>query len=179
MYGLINQAIQDLVIQNYGKETWSLIKSDAHVKVPFFQALVNYDDQVTYDLIKSTSLILEMPQKEVLEAFGYFWITFTAQKGYEGFLFSGSASLRDFIMHLNELHEKIEDLFPHYTAPGFRYEDIQEKSLTLIYESRRSDLEYMLLGLLKGLGTKFKENIEIEFFPKNQDQLHAKFRLKF
>ena len=58
MYGLVNQAIMGLVVDNYGSETWEKIRLKAEVRDEFFLSNKIYDDEITFDLVASSSEIL-------------------------------------------------------------------------------------------------------------------------
>ena len=51
MYGLVNKAVQGLIIENYGEETWDKIKMRANVDVEMFISNESYSDSMTYDLL--------------------------------------------------------------------------------------------------------------------------------
>ena len=51
MYGLVNQAIQGLVVDNFGNENWNKIKQKAGVTEEAFLSNEMYDDSVTFNQI--------------------------------------------------------------------------------------------------------------------------------
>lgn len=48
MYGIVNKAIEDLVIANFGEEKWEAIKERSGVDIDFFISSEPYDDDVTF-----------------------------------------------------------------------------------------------------------------------------------
>ena len=70
MYGLVNKAVKDLVVANFGEQTWLEIAQDAGVD-PVFISMDSYDDQITYDLVAAASSKLETPPNEILRQFGF------------------------------------------------------------------------------------------------------------
>ena len=58
MYGLVNIAIRDMVIEGYGVKTWDAIRRKAGVEVDNFVSMQNYPDEVTYKLVGAGSAVL-------------------------------------------------------------------------------------------------------------------------
>lgn len=179
MYGLINQAIEDLVTEKFGEERWEEIKSMANVYIPHFSAIESYDDKITYDLVAAASKALELTPEQVLEAFGVYWVTYTAQKGYANYFKAGGKTFKEFILNLNDLHAKIEDIFPDFRPPKFVFTKVENNLIELKYLSTREGLAPMLRGLFKGVGDMFDSKIEITHFPKDDKREHDEFKLEF
>ncbi|MBT6804196.1 MAG: heme NO-binding protein, partial [Verrucomicrobia bacterium] len=70
MYGLVNKAVQGLIIENYGEETWDKIRMRANVDVEMFISNESYSDSMTYDLLVAASEIVNQPASELLRLLG-------------------------------------------------------------------------------------------------------------
>ena len=55
MYGLVNKAIEDLVVSNFGEDKWEAIKAKAGVDVEVFVSNEAYPDDITYNLVGAAS----------------------------------------------------------------------------------------------------------------------------
>ncbi|MFX5825137.1 heme NO-binding domain-containing protein, partial [Acinetobacter baumannii] len=55
MYGIVNKAIEDLVIENFGAEKWDAVKLRSGVDIDFFISNEPYDDDVTFKLASAVS----------------------------------------------------------------------------------------------------------------------------
>lgn len=161
MYGLVNLAVQQLVVDKYGEETWEKIKAEAGVDVETFISLEAYPDSVTYQLVGAASKILDTPADLLLEAFGEYWVLYTGKAGYGYLMDPSTSTLTDFLVDLNMLHQRIRMTFPHLQPPHIVCTDITEESLRVHYHSERDGLAPMARGLLKGLGGLFQRNIEV------------------
>lgn len=69
MYGLVNQAIEDLVRSNHDDATWEVIKQRAEVQTEAFLSMEEYPDDVTYRLVQAAAEVLNTPPEE----FPCFW----------------------------------------------------------------------------------------------------------
>ena len=66
MYGIVNKAIESLVIEGFGIEKWDKIKNTSGVDVDFFISNEPYDDDITYAL--ATAVAKEMPARTLTDA---------------------------------------------------------------------------------------------------------------
>lgn len=178
MYGLVNRAIEQLVVSLRGEAGWQRVCARARVGTDGFVAMCPYDDDVTHRLVGAASEELDLPPSTVLEAFGEYWIRYTAQEGYGSMLEAAGYDLRSFLEGLDDLHGRVETLFPHMRLPRFRVEDIGPDEFLLHYASDRQGLAPMVLGLLRGLALRFDEPILLEMFEPHGEQGEAIFRIR-
>lgn len=162
MYGLVNKAIKDLVVTNHGVEKWKEIclLSDFHDEE--FIGMNPYPDKLTYDLVKNASRVLRADAAAILEAFGEYWILYTADEGYGDLMDLTGSSFVEFLSNLDMLHYRINNIMPELAAPQFSTRNETEKSVELEYRSHREGLVPMLYGLIKGLGKRFDLVVTIE-----------------
>jgi hypothetical protein len=169
-------AIQQLVLEKYDEPTWERIKTEARVDVDTFMSLEAYPDTVTYDLVAAASRILEIPADALLEAFGEYWVLYTGKAGYGYLMDPSTSSLTEFLVDLNQLHQRIRMTFPHLQPPHIVCTDVCDESLRLHYYSDRPGLAPMVKGLVKGLGIMFQRNLDItQVAFKGQETDHDEF----
>lgn len=53
MYGIVNKAIQDLVITKFGQEKWEDILDRSGIEEDFFISSEPYDDAITFKLAQA------------------------------------------------------------------------------------------------------------------------------
>lgn len=167
MNGLVNRAIEQLVISMKGEAGWRGVCAHAGVTSDGFVSMQNYDDDVTFRLVNAASERLGLPPEQVLEAFGEYWITYTADEGYGALMAAGGSHLREFLANLNDMHARVETIFAQLRIPLFRVEDVSDTEYRLFYASEREGLAPMVLGLVKGLAKRFGQSVEVV-------QVHAK-----
>jgi hypothetical protein len=162
MYGIVNQAIQDLVIENYGQDNWNQILKRSGVRETQFMSNESYEDGITFELVAASSEILSMSQEDILEAFGKYWILNTGQKRYGDLMKAGGKDFIDFMMNLPNFHSRIMLIYPNLCPPEFIVEHVNEKKIILHYYSARDGLTYFMFGLIKGIAEMFQQNISVE-----------------
>lgn len=161
MYGLVNQAIEDLVRTHHGDAAWEAIKRRAGVEIDAFVTMEGYPDEMSYGLVAAASAELGAPAEALLEAFGEHWTLFTAERGYGAMFKMGGSSFKEFMLNLHSLHSKIALGFPRLQPPSFWCTDVTDTSLRLHYQSARQGFTPMLVGLVRGLGRMYQVDVTI------------------
>ena len=107
MYGLVNKAIEGLVCEEFGEETWERIVEEAGVEEDTFVSLDAYDDAITYSLVGAASKVLDTPADQLLQAFGAYWTKYVGREGYGPLMALEDKPLGQF---LAELNDEVEDI---------------------------------------------------------------------
>jgi hypothetical protein len=162
MYGIVNQAIQGLVTENFGEDNWFKIKEMAGVEVDYFLSDQPYDDEITFDLVASASEILNLPATAILEAFGKYWVLKTGMEKYGSLMKAGGKSFTEFLHNLPHFHSRIMLIYPKLSPPEFSVEDFNEDIILLHYYSSRDGLTHFVIGLIHGIAEMFGTSCVIE-----------------
>lgn len=180
MYGLVNKALQEFVTKNFGSTQWEIIREKAGVQELIFVGMESYPDEITYKLAQSTSETLGISLNAALEAFGEYWVTYTAQEGYGDMLKMCGNSFKEFMLNLDSLHARIRLSFPELKPPVLKCSDVTEHTLLLHYISDRPGLTPMVVGLIKGLGKRFTILVDVTMVQKKAEGFdHDIFLVKF
>lgn len=169
MYGIVNKAIQDLVITKFGLQKWENIRTLSGIEHDFFISSESYDDQITFQLAQAIAQEMKMNLDEVLIAFGEWWVVKTTTEKYGDLMESGGKNLKDFLLNLPLFHNRVMLLYPKLTPPEFRITDVTEFSLHLHYISQREGLRDFVRGLIQGLGIIFKTTVFIELLQTKEN----------
>jgi hypothetical protein len=162
MYGLVNKAIQDMVIKSHGEDAWNGIRKEAGLDDERLVSLKNYPDSLTFRLVGAACHQLGAEANDILESFGEYWVLYTAEEGYGDMLDFTGSTLPEFLNNLDLLHLRVKNLMPELRPPAFSCENETENSVDLIYESSRDGLSAMVIGLLTGLGKRFDKDLKVE-----------------
>jgi hypothetical protein len=175
MYGIVNKAVQELIVDQFGQDKWEAIKEDAGFSDEGFISLKSYPDEITFKLVGSASRILDTPSDVLMYALGEYWILFTAEKGFSEMLTLAGKTFPEFLRNLDMLHLRVSNLMPHLAPPTFEVKNESEHSLELHYHSHRSGFIPMLKGITMGLAKRFEIQATIEHIrePENQEGSHV------
>lgn len=180
MYGLINQAVHDLIVSKFGQGAWNEIAARAGVGDSTFATMSKYPDDVTYGLVGAASQVLNLPAEQVLEAFGEYWTVYSAEQGYGHLLDFAGSNLVDFLTNLDEMHTRIQMMFPDLGPPSFRVSDVTDSSLRLHYFSSRPGLAPVAKGMVQGLGKRFGTPVDVHLERSREGgHDHDEFLVRF
>ena len=180
MYGIVNKAIQDLVIFNFGEEKWEAILERSGIEEDFFISSEAYDDDITFQLAVAVSKEMDMTLEEVLVAFGEWWVIKTTKEKYGGLMESGGSTLKEFLENLPLFHNRVMLIYPKLTPPEFKVSNVSENSLNLHYFSKREGLQEFVRGLIQGLGKMFNTPTTIELLQtRDSGDSHEIFKVSW
>jgi hypothetical protein len=148
MYGMVNKAVEDMVIRHHGEAVWEQIKAKAGVAVDVFMSNESYSDDITYNLIGAASEILKTPAEQILIGFGEHWVLHTATEGYGNLMHAAGRTLPEFMRNLPSFHSRVTMIFPKLQPPHFECTEITSQSLKLHYYSHRQGLAPFVVGLM-------------------------------
>jgi len=176
MYGLVNRAIEDLVVSIAGAETWKRIRAEAGVEDLQLLDTTNYSDDITYRLVASASEVLELSAEDVLHAFGRHWVLYTGREGWANLFAASGDDFVDFLRNLDEMHSRVNTAMPDGRMPEFTLL-AEEGRHVLEYRSDREGLAPMVVGILSGLAEQFGESWSIEHVGLREEHGFDRFHL--
>ena len=180
MYGIVNKAIEELILFNFGIDKWESIKERSGVDLDFFISNQSYDDDITFKLARAVSIEMNMTIESVFVAFGEWWVLKTTTDKYEGLMKSGGGNLKEFLINLPTFHNRVVLIYPKLTPPEFRVSEITDNSLQLHYYSKREGLQEFVRGLIQGLSKYFETETSIELLTsRNEGSDHETFLIKW
>lgn len=181
MYGLVNKAIEGMVRSGHGEATWLRIKSAAGVDLEGFVNNQPYPDDITYRLVAAASEILGTPPREILRAFGEYWVLDTALKAYGPLMRASGSTLKEFLLQLPHFHTRVQTIFPDLLPPQFACCNVSDAELDLHYRTPRpAGLEPFVEGLLLGLGRMYSTGVRVEILEdRSRGADHSVFRVRW
>ncbi len=162
MYGIVNKAIESLVIENFGVDKWNAVKKSSGIDVDFFISNEPYDDDITYALASAVSKEMNISIADVLVTFGEYWVLKTGKEKYGSLMEAGGSNLKAFLKNLPSFHNRIMLMYPKLTPPEFKISHEEDNSIYIHYFSKRVGLKEFVRGLLQGLGKLYDTPVVLE-----------------
>jgi hypothetical protein len=180
MYGLVNRALEDLIVQRYGEERWLEVRDKAKVEIDAFISNEPYEDEITYNLIGAAHETLGVCVSDLMLEFGHSWVMKTALENYGPMLRATGATLKEFLVNLPQLHTRVQLLYPKLRPPEFECTDVEDGSLKLHYRTYREGLTNFVVGLLHGLGQLYETPVTVSVLEeKAKGADHDVFQVKW
>lgn len=160
MKGVIAQCLAELVKEKFGESNWedALEKSGLDRKTSFL-ATQDINDGDVLKVIDSTCKVLNISLTQAAEAFGDYWVNKFAPRIYSAY-YSNASSSKEFLLKMDSVHSMATRTIPNAHPPRFEYIEQDDGSLIMVYKSQRGLIDFFI-GLLKGVGKYFNENLEI------------------
>lgn len=161
MYGLVNRAVKQVVIENGGDDAWLRVTDKVGYHSIDFVSNEGYPDSLTYDLIAAATAVLGVSSEVFLHELGIHYILTTARVGYGALLEAAGHDIESFLCNLPTMHARIKLIFPHLDPPEFVVTDRDTEHVTLQYFSSRDGLAPFIHGLLIGVGQRYNKALTI------------------
>lgn len=182
MYGLINMAIKQLVLDNFGEVGWQSVLEKSGVKQNYFELLSVYDDKITYQLVGGACEVTGKKPEEILHLFGGYWIDYAVKAGYEPLLNLFGPTFKECLQNLNRMHDHMGAMMPGLVPPEFELEnEISPTEYHLIYRSQRPGLAPMVSGLIVALAGRYGiKDVSIKHLgPCEDNENGQRFHIKW
>jgi hypothetical protein len=161
MKGLIFQTYIDYLENFHGSVVKEIVLRDANSPDrDSFEPMGTYPFKSLYEVVAKTSIHTEKSISKVLEDYGCYLFDILAVS-YAKYLGEG-IDLFGFLESLEDhVHVHVNQQFPDASLPSFTYERLDEKNLTMLYESERAMSDFGI-GMIKGSAKHFGVHVEIE-----------------
>ena len=172
MKGIIFNVLSEYVEEKHGLEVWDHLLTDTNLN-GIYTSAGNYPDEQLFALVTRACEMLQADLEVVLLDFGRY-----ALRAFKGRypIFFEAHTCRSFLLSVDAvIHREVLKLYPGADLPSLRYEEPEDGSLHIIYQSHRN-LPPLAQGLILGATDVFKENIRIE---AHQEGTATRFILHF
>ncbi|MEI6621044.1 MAG: heme NO-binding domain-containing protein [Actinomycetes bacterium] len=162
MYGMVHKGLQEMIQEHHGDATWQAVLDKAQLSTHTIFSNHSYSDEETFALVSAAKDVLSVDATTLLQGFGRYWVTVTAQRYYATLMDASGNSVPTFLRNLNSVHARLGLIFPGYRPPRFECSNETESSIDVVYRSERVGLTPFVEGLMAGLGDRFETPLSIE-----------------
>lgn len=177
MYGIVNQAIEDLVKSNLGEGAWHEVLQAAGVKELEFVGNKDYSDELTFKLVGGACEVFMQPPEILLRLFGRHWIMFTGREGWHEFFDVSCTDVIGFLMQLDAMHKRVINAMPGAKPPKITLRELSDR-YELDYESDREGLVLFFEGIIEGLAEYYDEPWVVNQIQTKAEDGIDRFELK-
>ncbi len=158
MHGLINRAIEVFVRDTYGRATWGEIARRADLATPEFEAMLEYPDVVTRDVLDAVTRVLDKPEAEVLEDIGTYLVSHPSAGAMRRLLRFSGADFTDFLRSLDDLPARARLAVPDLALPPVElWEHGPQRFSVRVGADGRGGFAFgrVLIGLLRAMADDY------------------------
>ncbi|WP_412755051.1 heme NO-binding domain-containing protein [Legionella pneumophila] len=179
MKGIVFTALNDMIIDQFGIETWDHLVTQTDLPSGgSYTAGGTYEDTEILQLIQALAQMKNLQIPIFLESFGnYMFLVFSNK--YPVFL-KKDLSLKEFLKSVDgTIHVEVEKLNPGEQLPFITYEDPASNILIMLYRSPRK-LCHFAIGLINGAAKHYRKNIKInQTLCMHQQSDHCRLEITF
>jgi len=167
MKGVIFACLKELVVGDFGQDKWEGALEGAGLpKDTDYMPIADVDDAIVLNVVGQTCTELGITQQQAADAFGRHWAGSYAPKMY-GAYYNGIRSAKEFLLKLDDIHVATTRTIPNARPPRFKYEDVDENTLIMEYQSSRGLMPFFT-GLVRGLAEHYGERADISSVGMNK-----------
>lgn len=168
MYGIVNKAVESLVIHVAGEAAWKEMTAAAGFPNLTLCDTENYSDDVTLNIALETCEYLDMNLDTLLHTLGKYWFSYTKLQGWHSHFKLAGENFIDVLHGLDSLHANVKDAMPDANMPAFAVFP-HEQGYKLEYHSTREGFAPMVIGILESLAESLEEKWQIEHIGQRSD----------
>ena len=158
MYGIINNAVRELVVKNFGEQSWDNIIARVGCPHHEFNTLEPMRIKTTYDLVSAASEELGVTPEEVLHLFGKHWVGYTQNNGYGVLMDMFGHSFIESLKSKPVTHENGFSMLVSCVPQTSEYKKSSMMVRCFWSTTRLEGLSNMVVGLLESMAQKIWSN---------------------
>ena len=155
MHGLINRAFQSFVCDTYGEAIWETIVRKAALEVTTFEAMLVYDDQILFDMIRAASETLQKPCSVLLEDVGTYLVSHPTSGGLRRLLRFGGDTFGDFLLTLDDMPDWAQLALPELYIPPLEVRQTGPDGYRIVVNSPLAGIAFGILGVLRAMADDY------------------------
>lgn len=155
MHGLINRSIQCFIADTYGPAVWTDIAEAAGIGAEGFEAMLTYDDPVSYAVLDAAALQLSRSRESILEDIGTYLVSHPTTEPLRRLLRFGGASFAEFLDSLDDLQGRGRMAVPVLDLPALELQEHTPGRFTLHCRSANPGLGHVIVGVLRAMADDY------------------------
>jgi hypothetical protein len=156
MHGLINRSLECFISDTYGNDIWHDVSKAAGLGFDQFEAMLEYDDALTYAVLDAAAEKLTKSRETLLEDLGTFLVSNPKTEALRRLLRFGGVTFVEFLHSLDDLHDRAKLAVPELELPKLRLRGQPDSgSFKLICKGPHAGFGHVMIGLLRAMADDY------------------------
>ena len=155
MHGLINRSIQCFVRDTYGPAAWDDVAVAAKLGFDGFEALMTYDDQLTFAVLEAACVRLDKPRDDLLEDLGTYLCSHPNLEPVRRLLRFGGETFSDFLCSLDDLDERARLAVSDLELPSIDLRREGPGLVTMFCKADYTGFGHVMVGVLRAMADDY------------------------
>ena len=165
MHGLINRTIQCFAQDTYGEATWLNTTEAAGLGFTEFEAMLSYDDSVSYTVLAALSGVVGMPQEAILEDLGTYLVSHKNSEKVRRLLRFGGDNFHEFLHSLDDLPGRTRLAVEDLVLPKIEVREHAVDRFSLTVDGQGRGFGAVLMGVLRAMADDYGALVFLEHLP--------------
>ena len=165
MHGLANRALEGFARDTYGDDTWRRVIGALGLGYESFEAVLDYEPDITDALIEGLATAARLSPEELLEDLGTFLVAAPRTRAIRRLLRFGGADFTDFLHSLGDLPARVRLALPDLSVPQLVLEELGPGAYRLrVQRGRvlRHGFGHVMVGLLRAMADDYGALVLLE-----------------
>lgn len=163
MHGLINRAIQCFMRDTYGQSTWVEVTRAAGLEFDRFEAMLSYDEALTFRVLDAICTKLNKPRNDVLEDIGTYLVSNPNVEALRRLLRFGGVTFQEFLHSLDDLRDRARLAVADLDLPQLELRDHAADRFSLIVNSAYPGFGHVMMGVLRAMADDYGALVFLEY----------------
>lgn len=164
MHGLVNRSLEGFLSDTYGADIWLEVADAAGLGFEHFEAMLDYDDALTYAVLDAAAIRLSKSHDTLLEDLGTYLISSKNVESLRRLLRFGGVTFVEFLHSLDDLYDRAKLAVPELELPRLNlFADGDQGSFKLICRGPHSGFGQVMLGVLRAMADDYGALVFMEY----------------
>ena len=155
MHGLMNRAIQCFVRDTYGAQAWRDVAARTDLGPHGFEAMLRYDDAITWHVLALVCERLRKPRDAVLEDLGTYLVSHPNVEALRRLLRFGGVDFVDFLHSLDDLPDRARLAVPDLDLPRLELSAEGDDGYRLRCRSQQPGFGHVMVGVMRAMADDY------------------------
>ncbi len=149
MHGLINCSVQNYVRDTFGHDIWLRAADMADLGFSDFEAMLSYDDELTFRIVKTMSEVTGRTVPDLLEDLGTYLVSTPKLEGVRRLLRFGGVDFEEFLQSLDDLADRAKLAVSDLVLPSMVLDERADGRFYLICDGTAPGFGHVMTGVLR------------------------------
>ena len=164
MLGIVNRAFECFLSDTYGA-AWKDIAQALDLGSPSFEALLSYEDEITWRLISEAEARIGKPRDELLEDLGIYLVSHPRYAPLRRLLRFAGVTFEDFLLSVGELPDRSRLALPDLHLPPIRVHATGADSFEIWCGPGLPGFSQVLAGCLRAMADDYGALVTLASVP--------------
>lgn len=165
MHGLVARTLQCFVQDTYGQDCWQNVADAAHLDLPEFEAMLDYESQLIGQILTRAEVELGKSRAAILEDIGTYLMAHPHNERLRRLMRYGGEDFIDFLHSLEELPGRARLAVPDLDLPPLELTETAPRRFTLVCRCKgptNRGYSRVLAGVLRAMADDYGALVLLE-----------------